>query len=193
MMTVIYSDKLSEIVDAKIASDLLKQVKKTSFYHEIYQGSVHVFKHEGAALHLLVAMADKHGLPCDFTVASTVKSTRRAWVFVFDCDEPTAIARAQAVKRGSVAPKVKVRMVADRLIKAAGYVEGQHDRPNLTREMLTPKGFEAYLDKCNRRRFNNDVPWWIADVKKMVDREDFDESVYDEAWQLFKVQQVMAS
>lgn len=190
-MTVIYSEKLSEIVDAKIASGLLKHVRKVALFYERMHTDYATYcshDHLGRLLNLIRA---KHGLPCNFTIAASQRSQRRWEVFVFDCDEPTAVDLVESkAKRGNVARKVKVKMVLDRLMKTHSWVTGFSDRPAVSRSLLTEYGLQEAIAKYGD---HGRIPWWLNEIKNVVDREDFDESIYDEAWELFKVQQVMAA
>jgi hypothetical protein len=190
-MTVVYSEKLSEIVDAKIASGLLKHVRKVAlFYERMHTDYASYCSHDhlGRLLNLIRA---KHGLPCNFTIAASQRSQRRWEVFVFDCDEPTAVDLVESkVKRGNLGRKVKVKMVLDRLMKTHRWVTGFSDRPAVSRDLLTEEGLQKAAEGYNG---NGQLPWYLREIKNVLDREDFDESIYDEAWELFKVQQVMAA
>jgi hypothetical protein len=150
------------------------------------------FRRDSNILGLLTKMQDKHGLPCDFTIAATEKSTRRCWVFVFDRDENSAIELVERTKRGNIAHKVKVRMVADRLDKTEGYLEGKLGI-KFSKDLLTLTGL-ANAIRISRKLghgYNGEIPWFLKDIKEMVDREDMDQRVYDEAWDLHKVREVM--
>lgn len=195
-MTVKYSHKLSEVLDAKIASGLLNHVRKIALFYERMHTDYGEYKSSDSLGALLKLIEKKHGLPCHFTIGASQRSTRRWEVFIFDLPELEAIELVEKkAKRGTVARKTKVKMVLDRLVKTHKWNDGHKGRPSLTREILTEDGFEKALGECRKELGYHDdqTPWFFSNIKEILDREDFDQSIYDEAWELFKVQQVMAA
>jgi hypothetical protein len=196
-MSVVYSKKLSQIIEKKLQAKLLPQVKKTVMWHYVALGSASSFAHnQGEVIDLLKVVAKKHGLPCDFTIAVAEKSTRRCWVFVFDLPELEAIelVKKKAV-RGKVPRKVRVRMVADRLENAEHMIESRKDM-EFSRALLTKEGFKKAVRAHKRSAgyaYGDEIPWFLLAIHDMMIRDDMDDSIFDDAWDLIKVRKVMVA
>jgi len=205
--TVTHSTKLGAILDQKVKAGLLKQARKHAFWCEMLEGSSSSWTADMDAIaQVLKLLNKKHGLPCSVTTASVQKSRKRWWVFVYDCDEPTALRRVEAeVKRGAVSPKVLARMVADRIAKTADRIKYHNSDdpkvksriPTLTRELFTEEGLNKALDmvynisRYKHMRHFRDVPYLLTEVKFVVDRDDITSDVIDDGWNLYKVRGVM--
>jgi hypothetical protein len=193
-MTVVYSEKLSEIIGAKIDSGLLRHVKKAALWYERVHTNSGVWKEDDHITRLLTLIDKKYGFSCSFTVAAVQRSQRRFEVFVFDHDEKVAIELVwEKCKRGKVARKVLVKMVVLRLEKTEGFLRSQPI--SLTRELLTIKGFikAAGFIRSQTRISEDTIPWCLGEIAEVLYREDMDQSIFDEAWDLWKVKGIMAA
>jgi hypothetical protein len=206
-MSVIHSTKLSQILEKKINAGLLKQARKHALWCEMLEGSSSSWTAGMDAIAQVLKILDKkHSLPCSVTTASVQKSRKRWWVFVYDCDEPTAIDRVeQEAVRGKVSPKVLARMVADRITKTADRIKyhkshreaDEGSTPTLTRELFTKEGFEKALDmvykvrRYRHMRHDRQVPYLLSEVLFIVERDDMTPEIIDDGWNLYKVRGVM--
>lgn len=201
--TVTHSVKLGELIKSKIDGGLLKQARKHALWCEMLEGSSSTWTAGMDAIaQVLKLLNKKHTLPCSVTTASVQKSRKRWWVFVYDCDEPTALRRVETeVKRGAVSPKVLARMVADRIVKTADrakyHQNVQVPMPAVTRELFTEEGFKKALQMTYKsKRFRHlkrkqEVPYLLAEVQFILSREDMTPDVVDDGWNLYKVRGVM--
>jgi hypothetical protein len=185
--TVTFSEELGKVLERKIKAKLLKQCRTKSLWYGTFAN-----QGVGALANLMAAMSGEGLLTRPLTYGTAEKSTRRSWVFLFDGDESSAIEFAETqIVRGKVPHKILVRMVVSRLEKT-------HDRAlevPFSRRLLTPEGFqEAVTASQKKNRYLRDqVPWMLKDIEYLLKRDEMNQAIFDEAWELWKVKQVMVA
>lgn len=181
-----HSIKVSKLLKKKIDGGLLKQLRKKAFWHGI------LAKEDADIVFQMVGKMNRaDGISRSFTFGTVPKTVRRDWVFLFDYDEPTALEFIETkIVRGKVPRSMLIKMVLGRLDKV-----NYREQVTVTRELLTPEGFQKAV-AAHRMRLPNhyregEVPWFLNEIEYLLSRDEMNQEIFDEAWDLWKVRGVM--
>jgi len=182
-MKIMYSNELSNILSNKINGGLLPQCKRKSLFWGVFS-----YSNLGSIQNLLSAISDVGGISRPFTFGITKKSPNRCWLFLFDMDENSAVKFAKdRIVRRKVPHKVRTRMVLGRIEKASKYL-------TVTRELLTYAGLTKAKTAAMTVQYGRaKMLFWLKRIEHLLERDDMDQALFDEAWDLWRVQQVMAT
>lgn len=187
-MTAIHSKQLSVLLGKKVSGGLLNQCRKKAFWHGIISHT-----DLSTIRTLMGAISKAGGLSRPFTYGTADKTSRRSWIFLFDCDEPAAVNLVETkVVRGKVPHSMLIKMVVTRLTKV-----DQRVQVDVTRELLTPEGFQKAVEKAwndpKEHTYKPRIPWYLGEIEYLLSRDEMTQELFTEAWDVWKVGKVMES
>ncbi len=196
-----YSVKLSKLLKNKADNGLLKQLRKVAFWHGIFDTT-----DADKVFQMMGKINYAGGISSPLTFGTTEKSNTRDWVFLFNCDEASAINLIKReVTRNKVPHKVLVRMVKSRIDKTKNRIDAieynwQAQRIPHCRELYTQGGFDKALRVLTSHISPTNThlaPHVIREVEYLLNRDDMTDEVIDAGWDLWKdlrdVREVMDS